>query len=122
MKPRSAAAYGWSSLWTILPAVSVFLHGFANTCCTRKAPPNLPPLSTNTHTRSNGRDPVVNREPLRWRRFHLLYLLPLLSQIRRDRYRKSGSESPFWNVHEPSRIYDLPRNLNRNSTFMDIVE
>jgi hypothetical protein len=109
MKPKSAAAYGWSSLWTILPAVSAFLHGFANTCCTGKTPPNLPPLSTNTHTRSNGRD------LLRWRRFHLLYLLPLLSQFRRDRYRKSGSESPFWDVLEPSRIYDLPRNLNRNS-------
>jgi hypothetical protein len=109
MKPRSAAAYGWSSLWTTLPADSVFLHGFANTCCTGKIPPNLPPLSINTHTRSYG------REPLKWRRFHLLYFLPLLSQIRRDRYRKSGSESPFWNVREPSRNYDLRRNLNRNT-------
>jgi hypothetical protein len=44
-----------------------------------------------------------------------LYLLPS-SQICRAWHRKSGSESPFWNVLEPSRIYDLPRNLNRNST------
>jgi hypothetical protein len=96
------------SVWTSPPADTDFLHGLANSCCTGKTPPNLPPLSTNTHTRSNGRD------LLRWRRFHLLYLLPLLSQFRRDRYRKSG---PFWNVNEPSKIYDLPLNLNRNSNY-----
>jgi hypothetical protein len=43
---------------------------------------------------------------------------PLLSQICRGRHRKSGSESPFWNAREPSSIYDLPRNLNRNSRYL----
>jgi hypothetical protein len=61
-------------------------------------------------------------EVTKWRWFHLLQLLPLLSQIRRGRHRKSGFESPFWNECEPSRIYDLPRNLNRNSTFQFLVK
>jgi hypothetical protein len=32
------------------------LHGLANTCCTGEAPPNLPLLNTNTHTRRYGRE------------------------------------------------------------------
>jgi hypothetical protein len=84
------------------PAASVFLHGFASTCCTqkKKTPPNLP-LLAQAHTRGFGRKPLprTSREPLKWRLFHLYIFPPPLANLSRP-VPEVGSESPFWNVRE----------------------